>query len=559
MYKSFRDGLHCKQNSLLSGQDLSISIGLYVDDFEVCNPLGTSRKTHKLCAEYWVLCNLPPGSYSSLSSIYLAILCKTNDVKSYGYDKVLEPLIRDLRSLEVDGIFVPQLGTSLKGTVQTIAADNLGAHGIAGFVENFTGHYFCRFCTATASDIVSNEVRSGTFNLRTKEIHETHVRAALDSGSSCFGVKKACPFTGALAHFHVVSGNPPDIAHDLFEGIVPVEIAHCLTLLISKKYITLDYINNSILHFPYKWTDKTNKPHILPQNLSSRNTIGGNAHENWSLLRLLPFLIGPKIPEHDPAWQILLDLKQIVELAVAPIHNSKSIAYLESKISDHRQRYKEVFPNKRLLPKHHYIEHYPQLIRLFGPLVGLWTIRFEAKHSFFKKVIKHTSCFKNVPLSLAVKHQFMIRYHLSSPNIDKPMLDVSDVATVPLDFLKEELAQAFKQRDPDLSEIHLAKDVWNKGINYRTGMVVVHGSEGGLPEFGEIQQICILHQRLIFVLKLLCGWYCEHYGAFELTPSPARELVLVEVWELVDEYPLAAYLVGCARMVTLKRSVCVLR
>lgn len=63
----------------------------------------------------------------------------------------------------------------------------------------------------------------------------------------------------------------------------------------------------------------------------------------------------------------------------------------------------------------------------------------------------------------------------------------------------------------------------------------------------------------VFVLKLLCGWYCEHYGAFELTPSPARELVLVEVCELVDEYPLAAYLVGCARMVTLKRSVCVLR
>ena len=222
---------------------------------------------------------------------------------------------------------------------------------------------------------------------------------------------------------------------------------------------------------------------------------------------MLPFLIGPKIPEHDPAWQVLLDLKQIVELVVAPVHNDESIAYLASKISDHRQRYQEVFPNNRLLPKHHYIEHYPQLIRFFGPLVGLWTIRFEAKHSFFKKVIKHTSCFKNVPLSLAVKHQFMIGYHLSSPSIDKPVLDVSDVSTVPLDFFKKELAQAFKQQDPDLSEIHLAKNVWSKGINYRTGMVVAHGSEGGLPEFGEIHQICILHQRLFFVLKLLCGWY----------------------------------------------------
>ena len=98
MYKSFRDSLHCKQNTLLSGQDLRLSIGLYIDDFEACNPLGTSRKTHKLCAVYWVLSNLPPGSHSSLTSIYLAVLCKTDNVKSYGYGKVLEPLICDLRS-----------------------------------------------------------------------------------------------------------------------------------------------------------------------------------------------------------------------------------------------------------------------------------------------------------------------------------------------------------------------------------------------------------------------------------------------------------------------------
>ncbi|XP_062864458.1 uncharacterized protein LOC134326197 [Trichomycterus rosablanca] len=251
----------------------------------------------------------------------------------------------------------------------------------------------------------------------------------------------------------------------------------------------------------------------------------------------------PDIPEHEPAWQILLDLKHIAELVVAPVHSDESIAFLESKVSDHRQRYQEVFPNNKLLPKHHYIEHYSQLIKLFGPLVGLWTM----------------SCFKNVPFSLAVKHQFMIGYHLSSPNIDKPVLEVSDASTVPLELLKEELAQAFKQRNPYASEINLAKNVWSKGIQYRTGMIVAHGSFGGLPEFGEIHQICILQQRLFFVLKLLCGWYCEHYGAFQLTPCPVRELAVVEVSELVDEYPLAAYVVGGVRMVTLKRSICVFR
>lgn len=60
-----------------------------------------------------------------------------------------------------------------------------------------------------------------------------------------------------------------------------------------------------------------------------------------------------------------------------------------------------------------------------------------------------------------------------------------------------------------------------------------------------------------FVLKLLYRWFCEHYGAFQLTPSPARELSLVEIAELVDEYPQAAYVVGGVNMLTLKTAICV--
>lgn len=42
-YKSFHDGTHFKNNTLLSENNPAISLILYVDDFEVCNPLGTSR------------------------------------------------------------------------------------------------------------------------------------------------------------------------------------------------------------------------------------------------------------------------------------------------------------------------------------------------------------------------------------------------------------------------------------------------------------------------------------------------------------------------------------
>lgn len=69
-------------------------------------------------------------------------------------------------------------------------------------------------------------------------------------------------------------------------------------------------------------------------------------------------------------------------------------------VSEHRQILQEVFPNLMLRPKHHFVEHYPHLIRCFGPLVHLWTMRFEGKHRVFKKDTtwhkQLQKCFKNL-------------------------------------------------------------------------------------------------------------------------------------------------------------------
>ncbi|KAJ8347978.1 hypothetical protein SKAU_G00265670 [Synaphobranchus kaupii] len=53
---------------------------------------------------------------------------------------------------------------------------------------------------------------------------------------------------------------------------------------------------------------------------------------------------GDLIPEDELAWQVILDLKEIVELAVAPVHTHETIAYLDVKVSEHRQRLRELIP-----------------------------------------------------------------------------------------------------------------------------------------------------------------------------------------------------------------------
>lgn len=41
-YRSIRDGVYFKDNTFLSGDELRICLTLYIDDFELCNPLGAS-------------------------------------------------------------------------------------------------------------------------------------------------------------------------------------------------------------------------------------------------------------------------------------------------------------------------------------------------------------------------------------------------------------------------------------------------------------------------------------------------------------------------------------
>lgn len=59
------------------------------------------------------------------------MLCKVDDVKKYGYSRVLEPLQNDLKNLEANGVFAPNLGKTVKCTVFSVIAGNLGAYSLA--------------------------------------------------------------------------------------------------------------------------------------------------------------------------------------------------------------------------------------------------------------------------------------------------------------------------------------------------------------------------------------------------------------------------------------------
>lgn len=68
-YATYEDGSYSRNNKLFSSNDLTIKIGLYYDDWESENPLGTSRKKTQIKCIYWTLHNLPPQHRTSLNAV----------------------------------------------------------------------------------------------------------------------------------------------------------------------------------------------------------------------------------------------------------------------------------------------------------------------------------------------------------------------------------------------------------------------------------------------------------------------------------------------------------
>lgn len=142
-YQSYIDGARFKDSAFLNEEEFRIALQLYIDNFEVGNPLGTSRKKHKQTAIYWTLGNLHSKYCSPLHAIQLALLCKANNIKDQGYAKILHPLIQDLVFLEQQGIYVEHLGATVKGRVLFVAADNLATYSLGEFFESFRVSQVC--------------------------------------------------------------------------------------------------------------------------------------------------------------------------------------------------------------------------------------------------------------------------------------------------------------------------------------------------------------------------------------------------------------------------------
>lgn len=541
-YKDITDGLNFKSNPLFAftGKEYPpLFLLFYFDEFEICNPIGAYRKKHKLSAFYYILGNLKPHSRSNLSVIQLSILIRSVDLKYFGLECVIEPLIKELNILSKDGIVVPGVAT-FKGGVLFICGDNLGSNYLGGFAESFGPNVmrFCRTCMIDKSE-VQVEFNPKNFELRTVANYDNQMSNIENDETlnalSDYGIKsRSCLYK--IPQFHVLNGLPPDLMHDALEGIVPYEIKLVLKKLISLKFFTLQYLNQRIIHFKYGKTDSANKP--VEQTCDG--SIIGNAASNWCLLRLLPYLVGTEIPEGNKYWVFFLHLKYIVQLLFSPSFTISYISLLQDELVDHLRLFTELFPENNIKPKHHLLLHYPQHILNYGPPIRYHCFRFEAKHSYFKQVIHHTKQFKNPAKTLAQNHQLLQCLSHSARHFLSSEIELHNSNKINIDTIHENICHLiFSQISEFTNDIFQANAATIKGTYYEINQFLPYEVSEGNILFGQISFILFFQGNVWFIFKKFDSRPLEHFGVLQVFESNNFECIMYD--NLSDWYPLTLY------------------
>jgi len=350
---------------------------------------------------------------SKTNSIFLLGLWHSLDVKRYGCDKIFLPLLKQLEELESEkGLLTTVSGQSvaLHGIVVAFSADNLGAHSLFGYLESFSANRMCRFCLANKAEI-QERFTEKEFRLRTADVSDSDVKRLRDEDYSASetGIKRDFVLN-RLKYFHCTEQSVPDCMHDICEGVGPYELQ-----LIDKKCVTLDLVNQRIAEFNYSMSDRNSKPPelVLPH-------IRLQAAKFWCLFRNLPLMIGARVPRGDPHWQLVIYLLGVMSIIFAPEVTAHLADFLSHLVEEHHTHFKLLFPDKLLLPKHHFMVHYGTKMKEFGPLICYWCMRFEVKHRFGKEVSSVCRNFKNISKTIATRHQ----HNLLSHSLFKPLVMV---------------------------------------------------------------------------------------------------------------------------------------
>ena len=376
--------------------------------------------------------------------------------------------------------------------------------------------------------------------------NERDVDSDVENGSEgerpvkLFGIKHMCPLN-SLQAFHSISGFPPDILHDVMEGVISEDLLGIIRILSSKNWFSIEEYNQTLQSLNYKGYEASDRPENLALSMRVKK-LNGKAVSVWTHMRNFPFVIRNFVKDKDDsALDLGLKLHDITERLTASEFEDYEIDILEEKIVDYLDDRKKLHEdNPNLLghpkPKTHFLSHYPMAIRLYGPPMAYWTARYESRHRIAKNTAEASKNFKNISLTVSTRQQMR-----QSSVIYRGMFSPSDLVILGKASYKKSLVgntdftsiiSFMSESDFLCSEIELRSQVYKAGQQ----LVVLEMLSPDEIKVGLIVSILVRKESAYFITREFIARrnYLEIFQAQSTDPT----LTLKDANKIVDYKPL---------------------
>ena len=567
------DGVAYKRSKYFRQNPEAFVANFYSDAVELTNPLGAAKGKHKIVQVFYSICQVPKYLRSKTDRMQLCMVFREKLLKKYGHSVIFQRLVEDLQVLETGIMVSVPVERKVKLGVLIYSADNLEAHSLGGFSCCFSSKDVCRWCHITYEDLQSNiheftsessidywsteqydellpivreereaEVHDFELDLFSDDSSETENRTGSvqyeeDNRPKKFGLRERCPLNNLKA-FHAVISFAPDAMHDLMEGVIAQDLYGVIKVLVNKGWFNVDQYNKRLRHFGYTQSEASDKPQDVPLNLKG-SKLAGKAITQWVHVRNFALIVQPFVKDaDDEVFRFSLMLADITSRITATEFREYEIQILEDIIIKYLDQRMQLMENHEtelgsFKPKHHFLVHYPQAIRLFGPPLTFWTARYEAKHRIAKNGSEACKNFKNISLTLSVMQQMRMASTYYHGMFDTSKVKLPDVIQNIKDYESSELGSLLHSRDLVCKEVEYKSQMYRKGD--LVIIKVLNDSSEDL-EVGILQFIVVRDSEVYLVVRKY-STFKSYYGFYE-SDTDLGETAMVNIECLADYRPL---------------------
>lgn len=388
----------------------------------------------------------------------------------------------------------------------TLAANEFGGYKIGvGFA-----YQKCRTCECTFDDMQANfeehffiERNLDRYDEQCYELSVAQTQSVRDVISRAYGINGRS-VARDFPNFDLTQQIPHDIMHVIFEGVAVYEIKLVLKVLLDDRLFSVTELNNLIENFAYGYANRSSQPTPIPAKVINGNdtTLKQSASSMIVLMRLLPFFLVDKLncAFNNPYIHFLIELCELTLILLSPLISYESVQMLKLMISSHLKQFKELFPEKNVIPKQHYLIHLPSTIEKFGALCNVWSMRFESKHNFIKERMIGCHNFKNIEKSIAER---CAMYECTLNLCDKHPLFNNDCMfgktkpVLQIENSREKLSSFFGIDANQVRSVHEVGWILYKGQKFVCNQCeIAFGVANSMPEFGTLKSIWITEERI---------------------------------------------------------------